>query len=100
MPFIKGQSGNPEGRPKNPPTTEGEKLFQTVLKRTVKSMVAEHEAGLAEALPEVRTALINQVRQGKMEAIKEIHDVLGARKKDSGLVNAIQINIGDKENYT
>lgn len=67
MPFAKGQSGNPGGKPK-------EKLFHQALMMQLK------EAG--EDLPmlrEVATQLIDKAKEGDLPAIKELADRLDGK---------------------
>jgi len=87
-PFPKGVSGNPNGRPK---LTKEQKLKN----KAVKEWLKDYEQGLAEALPEIRPALITQAKKGNVPAFAEIHKVIGAYKKEGGIGTAIQINFGD-----
>jgi hypothetical protein len=78
-PFPKGVSGNPNGRPK---MTEQEKALRRAEKDFIKRYLKEYEEGLAEALPEIQPALIEQAKKGNVKAIREIHEVVGAHKKE------------------
>ena len=92
-PFKEGNPGGP-GRPK---ITEEQRIVQ----KAVKDWLKEHEEGLAEALPEVRPMLIDMAKKGNMQAIQEIHKVVGAHKNTNTQPNtAIQINLGEvREKY-
>lgn len=65
--FIKGVSGNPEGRP---PDTEQDKI----IKKATKELIAEYKESLGEALPLIKPIIIKKALEGDMSAIKEIHD--------------------------
>lgn len=90
--YVKGVSGNPDGRPE---TTEEKKLIQ----KAVKEFIKEYEQGLAEALPEIRPALIAEAKKGNVKAFHEIHAVIGAHKGGKGITVATQINFGSKDEY-
>lgn len=85
-PFPKGVSGNPKGRPK-------QTLEDKIIKKAVKQYLKEYEEGLAEALPEISPVLVNQAKSGNMQAVQEIHKVLGAHKKEVKDETNIQINV-------
>ena len=92
--FKKGQSGNPKGRK---PATKEEKA----IKKAVKQYLEEYEQGLAEALPEISPALIAQAKKGNVKAIREVHEVVGAHKRQGGnVIVPIQINFeSDREEF-
>lgn len=65
--FIKGVSGNPEGR--TPETPEDK-----IVKKATKELIAEYKEALGESLPMIKPILIAKALEGNMKAIKEIHD--------------------------
>ena len=85
--LLPGNTANPNGRP--------EKTEQDiVIEKAVKDYLKEHEEQLAQALPSIRPALIKKGTEGDVSAIKEIHAVLGAHKKEPEApttINLIQI---------
>jgi len=91
--FIKGEY---EGGPGRPKMTEEEKAIRRAEKDIVKKYIQEYELGLAEALPEIQPALIQQAAKGNIAAIREIHEVVGAHKNKGGnVVVPVQINFND-----
>ena len=96
-PFKVGNPGG-SGAPK---LSEQEKIKRRAMKEMVKVYVKEYEEGLAEALPEIQPALIDQAKKGNVKAIREIHEVVGAHKNKGGnVVVPVQININeDREKY-
>lgn len=85
-PFKNGNPGGP-GRPKD---TEND----IIVKKAVKEWLKDHEQGLAEALPEIRPALISKAKQGNINAIREIHEVVGAHKnKEDTKPQNVNINV-------
>lgn len=62
MPFEKGKSGNPSGRPKAKP-------FADALRMELAAAGEDHRA-----LREIAKALIDKSRSGDMQAIKEFAD--------------------------
>ena len=62
MPFTKGQSGNPSGRPKSRP-------FKTALAMELAAIGADHKA-----LREIASRLIEAARGGDMQAINALVD--------------------------
>ena len=62
MPFEKGQSGNPSGRPKSRP-------FKTALAMELAEVGADHKA-----LREIASRLIEAARGGDMQAINALVD--------------------------
>ena len=83
--FIKGVSGNPEGRP--PETTE-----QKIIKKATKELIAEYKEALGESLPLIRPILIAKALEGDMTAIKEIHDrVMDKAKQSTEETNNINV---------
>lgn len=107
MPTIKQKKANvskeelmsrlPIPGPGRPKKTEE----QRIVEKAVKDYIKEHEQGLAEALPEIRPALISQAVKGNMQAITEVHKVLGAHKRtEGGPMVAVQVNVNeDREKY-
>jgi hypothetical protein len=89
MPFAKGQSGNPGGRPKDKP-------FADALRMELMAAGADHRA-----LRKIARALIAKAEDGDLPAIREIADRLDGKVKttdvpegsDDGIVN-IFINTG------
>ena len=86
--FIKGVSGNPEGRP--PETTE-----QKIIKKATKELISEYKEALGESLPLIKPILIAKALEGDMTAIKEIHDrVMDKSKQPTDLTtNGESLNI-------
>ena len=81
------------GRPKD--TQE-----QKIIKKAVKEFLKEYEMSFAEALPEISPVVIERAKQGNMQAIQEVHKVLGAYKKEGNVIVPIQINFNDdKEEF-
>jgi len=70
--FMPGVSGNPLGRPKL--TSE-----QKLMKKSVRDIIKEYEESLAESLPKLSPVLKNKALEGDMQAIKELHEVVGAK---------------------
>jgi hypothetical protein len=68
--FPKGQSGNPNGRPKGIKMTDEEKE----IKRATKELVKDYIDKLAGSLPEISPILISKAMEGDIIAIKEIND--------------------------
>lgn len=96
-PFKKGNPGGP-GRKK---LTEAEKLKRRAMKNMVQVYVDEYEKDLSEALPEIKPILIKKAKEGSIKHIREVHEVVGAHKKQGGnVIVPVQINIGeDREKY-
>lgn len=90
--LLPGHTANPNGRP---PETEETKL----VKKEVKKAIKEYEETLAGALEDISPALIGQAKKGNVPAIKEVHSVLGAHKRQSGPVAAVQINFADNDEF-
>lgn len=86
------------GRPK---LTEVEKLKRRAMKNMVQVYVDEYEKDLSEALPEIKPILIKKAKEGSIKHIREVHEVVGAHKKQGGnVIVPVQINIGeDREKY-
>ncbi len=73
--FIPGVSGNPNGRPIE---TEEQKLKKIATERVIETYIDD----LSQFLPEIKSPLIEAAKKGDMSAIKEIHDrVLGKPKQ-------------------
>lgn len=67
MPFVKGQSGNPGGRPK-------EKPFRDALRVELAATGED-----AKALRDIARALIGKAQDGDIQAIREIADRLDGK---------------------
>lgn len=74
--FLPGVSGNPEGR--SPDTIE-----QKIIKKATKELIAEYKEGLGESLPLIKPIIIAKALEGDMTAIKEIHDRVMDKAKQS-----------------
>lgn len=85
VPFKEGNPGGP-GRPKK---TEEQRMIE----KAVKDYIKDYEEGLAQALPKIQPTLIKKAEEGDIPAIKEIHSVIGAYKKDDAPNIAIQVNL-------
>lgn len=68
MPFEKGQSGNPKGRPKDKP-------FSDMLRIAIKEASAEGGTKLRA----VADVLVNEAIKGNVQAIKELADRLDGK---------------------
>ena len=67
MPFVKGQSGNPSGRPKSKP-------FADALKEEIEA------AGTKQpVLREIARKLLDKAKEGDMHAVKEVADRLDGK---------------------
>ena len=75
-PFLKGVSGNPSGRPKESEETKAKK-------KALKQLVKEYIDKLADALPEISPALIEKAKTGDVSAIRELHDRVMGKPKQS-----------------
>lgn len=89
--FKQGESGNPNGRPKDTPE-------QKLVKKAAKQIIAEYKEALAEALPMIRPVLIAKALEGDISSIKEIHDrTMDKAKQPSEITGkdggAIQVGI-------
>ena len=80
------------GRPK---LTEKEKVIRRAEKDVVQKYIKEYEINLVEALPEIDPVLIGLAKTGNMQAITEIHKVIGAHKRTDSPIVPIQINVGE-----
>jgi hypothetical protein len=74
--FIPGVSGNPEGR--TPDTPE-----QKIMKKAIKEIVKEYKESLADSLPLIAPIIKAKALEGDMTAIKEIHDRVMDKAKQS-----------------
>ena len=89
--FIKGVSGNLKGRKPDSLKT-----------KAVKQLVKEYKHALDSDLPEIRPVLRDKALAGDIQAIKEIHDVVGAHEvKGNTAIAADQINFqSDREEFS
>jgi hypothetical protein len=77
VPFTKDDPRiNREGR--KPETPE-----QKIAKKATKELIAEYKEALGESLPMIRPILIAKALEGDMVAIKEIHDRVMDKAKQS-----------------
>jgi len=74
--FKPGVSGNPNGRPKDTPEDK-------IIKKATKQLIAEYKEGLGEALALIKPILIAKALEGDVPAIKEIHDRVMDKAKQS-----------------
>lgn len=74
--FVPGVSGNPNGRQ---PDTEAD----IIRKKATKQLIAEYKESLGDALPLIKPVLIAKALEGDMTAIKEIHDRVMDKAKQS-----------------
>ena len=71
-----------------------------IIEKAVKEYITEHEQALAEALPGIRPALVDSAKKGNMQAIQEIHKVVGAHKRGDSPMFAVQFNLNEqREKY-
>jgi len=77
-PFKEGfdERRNYEGRPKE---TEQDKIK----KKATKELIEEYKEALGESLPMIRPVLIAKALEGDMTAIKEIHDRVMDKSKQT-----------------
>ena len=94
--FVKGVSGNPKGRPVESDLDKTRRL----VKKATTSLIKQYQEDLASRLEDIKPILVGQALEGKLDAIKEVHQVTGAYPKKEGNVTAIQVNINeDREKY-
>ena len=86
------------GRPK---LTEEEKAIRRAEKGAIQKYIKEYELGLAEALPEIEPVLKKKAIEGDIQAIKELHEVVGVKAgKGNQTIIPVQINFqSDKEEF-
>lgn len=65
--FKQGESGNPNGRPKESEETK-------LLRKSRKQIIEEYKDALADALPLINPVLVAKAIEGDIQAIKEVHD--------------------------
>ena len=82
--FVEGTTGNPEGRP---PDTE----VDIIRKKATKELIAEYKEALGESLPIIKPILIAKALEGDMTAIKEIHDRVMDKSKQSTDMYIIEV---------
>lgn len=87
-PFVKGQSGNPKGRP------EGSKSFRTLIKQFLETAEVDVKGEKKDGYYAVVAALYNKAtKKGDIKAIREILDRI-----DGKTVQAIeQHNTGEQK---
>lgn len=73
--FTDGTAPGP-GRPKDTPE-------QKIIKKATKQIIAEYKEALAEALPLIRPVLVAKAMEGDVPAIKELHDRVMDKAKQS-----------------
>ena len=83
MPFRKGESGNPGGRPKDKP-------FADALRMEIKAAGEDHKA-----LRRVARTLIELAEQGDIRAIRELADRL-----DGKPMQAVEADVGVSDPLT
>jgi len=97
MPFKKGQSGNPGGRPK-------EKLFTDALRMEIKAAGGDHKR-----LRKIADALLQKAESGDIQAIREVADRLDGKapqaiehQDDGGgpIITRIELVAGEGEDGT
>jgi hypothetical protein len=78
VPFKEGfdPRRNLDGRPED--TTESK-----IIKKATKEIIAEYKEALGEALPMIKPILLAKALEGDMTAIKEIHDRVMDKSKQS-----------------
>jgi len=74
-PFVKGQSGNPAGRPK------GTKNFTTAFEEAIKRLASQEKIETSDI--EIIVSAIKQARDGKYPFIKDLLDRLYGKPKES-----------------
>lgn len=91
--FLPGKAPKSPGRPAL--TDE-----QRIVNRAVKELVKEYEEDLAQVLPELAPVLKKKALEGDIQHIKELHDVIGLKRKGEGSTIAIQVNVNeDRDKY-
>ena len=73
--FAKGHIGGPGRTP--------DTLADKIIKKATKELIAEYKESLGEALPLIRPIIIAKALEGDMTAIKEIHDRVMDKAKQS-----------------
>lgn len=73
--FAPGHCGGP-GRPVDT-------LESKIIKKATKELIAEYKEALGESLPLIKPILIAKALEGDMTAIKEIHDRVMDKSKQS-----------------
>ena len=82
--FKEGNAGGP-GRPKDTPE-------QKIIKKATKQIIEEYKESLGESLPLIKPILIAKALEGNMKAIKEIHDrVMDKAKQSTEETNNINV---------
>lgn len=90
--FIRGEdgrfvNGTAPGPGRSPETPE-----EKVAKKAARELIEEYKESLAQVLPEISPVLKNKAKEGDIQAIKEIHDRVMGKAKETKQVQ------GDKEN--
>ena len=91
--FKEGNPGGP-GRPK---LTKEQKL----IRKSDRNLIKEYEESLSEALPKLSPVLKKMAIGGDIQAIKELHEVVGVKAgKGNQTIIPVQINFqSDKEEF-
>lgn len=85
--FAVGYEGGP-GRPKDTLETK-------IIRKATKELIAEYKESLGEALPLIRPIIIAKALEGDMAAIKEIHDrVMDKAKQSTEVTGKIEQVLG------
>ena len=87
--LLPGSTANPNGRPVLPEE-------QKIVKKAVQEYIKEYGESLSETLPELSPVLKKMALGGDIQAIKELHDVVGLKQNNNPLV-AVQINVTDDQ---
>lgn len=90
--LLPGNTANLNGRPV---ITEE----QIIIKKAIKEYISEYEESLSETLPELSPVLKKMALGGDIQAIKELHEVVGIKRGSNPLV-AVQFNLNKvKDKY-
>jgi hypothetical protein len=93
--FVKGQSGNPSGRPK------GSKNLATVLDRELRQRVVINENGQRKVITKLEAAVkqvVNKAAAGDLCALKQLHALVrSAEESASEQIPQNEILRGDDE---
>lgn len=90
VPFKAGYDPrrNYDGRPQDTPESK-------IIKKATKELISEYKESLGEALPLIRPIIIAKALEGDMTAIKEIHDrVMDKAKQSTEVTGKIEQVLG------